>query len=56
MEVDLRGNNFKNVRSPEYLVVHGLPPAATHEPHEAWVARIHPEDRAEPLSCDSKRT
>lgn len=50
MEVDLRGNQFKNVRSPEYLVVHGLPPDATHEPHEAWVARIHPEDRERVLS------
>lgn len=50
MEVDLRGNNFKNVRSPEYLAVHGLPLDATHESHEAWVARIHPEDRDRVLS------
>lgn len=50
LEVDLRGNRFKNVRSPEYLAVHGLPPDATHESHEAWVARIHPEDRERVLS------
>lgn len=49
LEVDLRGGTFKNVRSPEYLAVHGLPPDATYESHEAWVARIHPEDRARVL-------
>ncbi|WP_052401785.1 PAS domain-containing protein [Muricoccus aerilatus] len=37
---------FTNFRSPEYLAVHGLPPEAADEPHEAWVERIHPEDRA----------
>ncbi|MGO4669596.1 PAS domain-containing protein [Bosea sp. 2YAB26] len=46
LEVDLRHGEFKNVRSPEYLAVHGLPPDAIHESHEAWVARIHPDDRA----------
>jgi PAS domain S-box-containing protein len=45
LTVDLRGGQFRNTRSPEYLVVHGLPPDAVHETHEAWVQRIHPEDR-----------
>ncbi|MBI0536618.1 PAS domain-containing hybrid sensor histidine kinase/response regulator [Roseomonas sp. KE2513] len=40
------GVRFTNFRSPEYLAVHGLPPEAADEPHEAWVERIHPEDRA----------
>ena len=44
VEVDLRGG-FRNRRSPEYLRLHGLPPDAVHEPHEAWVQRVHPEDR-----------
>jgi PAS domain S-box-containing protein len=44
LEVDL-GTGFRNRRSPEYLVIHGLPPEATHESHEDWVQRIHPEDR-----------
>jgi PAS domain S-box-containing protein len=45
VEVDLRNNAFRNFRSPEYLVIHGLPANAANETHEAWVARIHPEDR-----------
>ena len=45
LEVDLRGGGFSNRRSPEYLRVHGLPPEAADETHEAWVARIHPDDR-----------
>ena len=44
VEVDLR-DGFRNRRSPEYLLIHGLPPDAANETHEAWVARIHPEDR-----------
>jgi PAS domain S-box-containing protein len=44
VEVDLR-EGFKNRRSPEYLIVHGLPPEAAEETHEDWVKRIHPEDR-----------
>lgn len=44
VEVDLR-DGFRNRRSPEYLMIHGLPPTAAHETHEDWVARIHPEDR-----------
>ncbi|HEY0909041.1 MAG TPA: PAS domain-containing protein, partial [Bradyrhizobium sp.] len=44
LEVDLR-TGFRNRRSPEYLLIHGLPPDALHESHEDWVRRIHPEDR-----------
>ncbi len=44
LEVDLR-DGFRNHRSPEYLIVHGLPPEAANETHEDWVRRIHPEDR-----------
>ena len=44
LEVDLR-TGFRNRRSPEYLLIHGLPPDAANETHEAWVQRIHPEDR-----------
>ncbi len=45
LDVDLR-TGLRNRRSPEYLIVHGLPPEATNESHEDWVRRIHPEDRA----------
>ena len=44
VEVDLRGG-FHNRRSPEYLLIHGLPPEAANETHEDWVNRIHPDDR-----------
>src|ERR1700687_829214 len=44
LEVDLR-TGFRNRRSPEYLLIHGLPPDAANESHEAWVQRVHPEDR-----------
>lgn len=44
LEVDLR-TGFHNRRSPEYLLIHGLPADATRESHEDWVRRIHPEDR-----------
>ncbi|SFJ98150.1 PAS domain S-box protein [Bradyrhizobium sp. Gha] len=44
LEVDLR-EGFKNRRSPEYLMIHGLPPEAVDERHEDWVGRIHPDDR-----------
>ena len=43
-EIDFR-EGVKNRRSPEYLLVHGLPPEATNETYENWVARIHPDDR-----------
>ena len=44
LEVDLR-SGFRNRRSPEYLLIHGLPPDAANESHADWVRRIHPEDR-----------
>ncbi|HEY3892828.1 MAG TPA: PAS domain-containing protein [Bradyrhizobium sp.] len=44
LEVDLR-TGFHNRRSPEYLLIHGLPPEAAKESHEDWVRRLHPEDR-----------
>jgi PAS domain S-box-containing protein len=44
LEVDLR-TGFRNRRSPEYLLIHGLPPDAGNESHEDWVNRIHPDDR-----------
>jgi PAS domain S-box-containing protein len=46
VEVDLRAG-FKNRRSPEYLIIHGLPPEAAGESHTDWVKRVHPEDRAQ---------
>ena len=44
LEVDLR-TGFRNRRSPEYLLIHGLPPDAANETHEDWVQRVHPDDR-----------
>jgi PAS domain S-box-containing protein len=44
LEVDLR-TGFRNRRSPEYLLIHGLPPEAANESHEDWVRRVHPDDR-----------
>jgi PAS domain S-box-containing protein len=44
LEVDLR-TGFHNRRSPEYLIIHGLPPHAINESHEDWIRRVHPEDR-----------
>jgi PAS domain S-box-containing protein len=44
LEVDLT-TGFRNRRSPEYLLIHGLPPEAANESHEDWVRRIHPDDR-----------
>jgi PAS domain S-box-containing protein len=44
-EIDLRGGHFFNHRSPEYLSVHGLTAEAAREAHEAWVSRMHPDDR-----------
>jgi PAS domain S-box-containing protein len=45
LEVELR-EGFRNKRSPEYLLIHGLPPEAVQESHEDWVRRIHPQERA----------
>src|SRR5215475_9913780 len=44
LEIDFR-DGVKNRRSPEYLLIHGLPPDAANETYEDWVARIHPDDR-----------
>jgi len=44
LEVDLT-SGFRNERSPEYLAIHGLPPADRYETHENWVRRIHENDR-----------
>ncbi len=49
VEVDLT-NGYRNRRSPEYLLIHGLPPDAANETHEDWVNRIHPEDRERAVS------
>jgi PAS domain-containing protein len=38
-----------NRRSPEYLLVHGLPPMRANETYEDWVTR-HPEDREQTVS------
>ena len=44
-EIDLRGGMFLNHRSPEYLELHRLTADAAEEAHDAWVRRLHPEDR-----------
>lgn len=49
VEVDFR-DGFKNRRSPEYLLIHGLPPEAANETHEQWLSRIHPDDRPQTLA------
>jgi PAS domain S-box-containing protein len=43
VDIDLDGLNGH--RSPEYLRLHGLPPGIVIESHDAWLARVHPEDR-----------
>ncbi|WP_035722025.1 PAS domain-containing protein [Bradyrhizobium sp. ARR65] len=45
LESDLR-EGVRNQRSPEYLLIHGLPPEAANETYQDWVKRIHPDDRA----------
>src|SRR5262245_51646493 len=49
LEIDFR-DGVKNHRSPEYLLVHGLPPEAASETYEDWVGRIHPEDRKQTIA------
>lgn len=49
VEVDFR-DGFRNRRSPEYLLIHGLPSEAANETHEQWLARIHPDDRPQALA------
>ena len=44
LEINFR-DGVRNRRSPEYLLVHGLPPEAANETYGEWVERIHPEDR-----------
>src|SRR3954453_21188668 len=44
LEIDFR-DGVRNRRSPEYLLIHGLPPEAANETYGDWVGRIHPEDR-----------
>src|SRR5438552_15414741 len=44
VDVDLR-DGFRSRRSPEYLIIHGLPSEAANETHEDWVRRLHPDDR-----------
>src|SRR3954469_14911936 len=44
LEIDFR-DGVRNRRSPEYLLIHGLPPGATNETYGEWVERFHPEDR-----------
>src|SRR5258707_1532878 len=44
LEIDFR-DGVKNRRSPEYLLVHGLPPEAKNETYGDLLDRIHPEDR-----------
>ena len=38
-------SGFQNRRSPEYLLLQGLPADAFNESHENWVRRLHPDDR-----------
>jgi PAS domain S-box-containing protein len=47
-EVDLR-EGVKVRRSPEYLMIHGLPPEARNETPEDWVNRVHADDREQAL-------
>ena len=43
-EIDLR-NGFGGRRSPESWRLNGLPEDTQNEPLEAWLKRLHPEDR-----------
>src|SRR3974390_710189 len=40
-----RKDGVRSRRSPESLLIHGLPPDAATAGHEDWVNRIHPDDR-----------
>ena len=44
-KVEVRDGNFVADQSPEYLAVHGLTPQDRGNSHEAWLRRLHPEDR-----------
>src|SRR6516164_5077515 len=43
LEIDFH-RGVRNRRTPEYLLIHGLPPEAASETYEDWVGRIHPVD------------
>ena len=43
-EVDFT-DGVRGHRSPEYLLLHGLPDSAANENREQWLQRVHPEDR-----------
>jgi PAS domain S-box-containing protein len=45
-EVDLRDPAFMARRSPEDRALHALAPGVNREPHEVWLARLYPADRA----------
>ncbi len=47
--VDLRRGFNNGRRSPEYMRIHGLDPAAV-DCHDDWVKRLHPEDRDRALN------
>jgi PAS domain S-box-containing protein len=40
-------NGLTAERSPEYRKLHGLGPNVRFERHEDWLARVHPDDRAQ---------
>src|SRR6266436_5193895 len=42
VEINFRTGYRK--RSPEYLIIHGLPPDGGDETYDDWVRRIHPDD------------
>src|SRR5215471_12228359 len=44
LEIDFR-DGVRNRRTPEYLLIHGLPAEAANETYGDWMLRIHPEDR-----------
>src|SRR5260370_8213852 len=47
LEVDLT-TGFRNRRPPEYLLIHGLPPAPATHPHRHCVRRTPPQARRAP--------
>ena len=44
--IDL-ADGMRSHRSPEYKRLHGLSPQVAWESHDDWLARVHPDDRAE---------
>src|SRR5258708_36128007 len=49
LEIDFR-DGVRNRRTPEYLLIHGLPPEAADATYEHRVGRIHPEHRERTVS------